>query len=131
MGSNLDKEGKMKVEKFEDLNVWQNARELVKSIYVLTSKQSFKSDNGLKNQIQRAGVSIMTNIAEGFERETNKDFANFLNYSKGSAGEVRSLLYVANDLNYISEDEFIELKELSITVIKQLYSFKKYLRSKK
>jgi len=121
----------MKVEKFEDLNVWQNARELVKSIYVLTSKQSFKSDNGLKNQIQRAGVSIMTNIAEGFERETNKDFAIFLNYSKGSAGEVRSLLYVANDLNYISEDEFIELKELSITVIKQLYSFKKYLRSEK
>jgi len=119
------------VEKFEDLNVWQNAREVVKKIYLITNKQEFKSDSGLKSQIQRAAVSIMTNIAEGFERETNKDFANFLNYSKGSAGEVRSLLYIAKDLNYITEKQFIDLKELSITIIKQLYTFKKYLRNKK
>ncbi|NOX64415.1 MAG: four helix bundle protein [Chlorobi bacterium] len=124
-------EGKVTVEKFEDLNVWQNAREVVKKIYLITNKQEFKSDSGLKSQIQRAAVSIMTNIAEGFERETNKDFANFLNYSKGSAGEVRSLLYIAKDLNYITEKQFIDLKELSITIIKQLYTFKKYLRNKK
>jgi len=73
----------------------------------------------------------MTNIAEGFKRETNKDFANFLNYSKGSAGEVRSLLYIAKDLNHITEKQFIDLKELSITIIKQLNTFKKYLRNKK
>lgn len=73
----------------------------------------------------------MTNIAEGFKRETNKDFANFPNYSKGSAGEVRSLLYIAKDLNHITEKQFIDLKELSITIIKQLNTFKKYLRNKK
>lgn len=73
----------------------------------------------------------MTNITEGFKRETNKDFANFLNYSKGSAGEVRSLLYIAKDLNHITEKQFIDLKELSITIIKQLNTFKKYLRNKK
>jgi len=103
----------------------------LRKFYLITNKKEFKLDSGLKSQIQRVAVSIITNIAEGFERETNKDFANFLNYSKGSAGEVRSLLYIAKDLNYITEKQFIDLKELSITIIKQLYTFKKYLRNKK
>jgi len=88
----------VKIEIFEDLKVWKSSRVLVKTIYNLTSYALFSKDYGLKDQIQRASVSIMTNIAEGFERDNNKEFIRFLLYSKGSAGEVRSLLYVAKDL---------------------------------
>ncbi|KAB2847645.1 MAG: four helix bundle protein, partial [Ignavibacterium sp.] len=92
----------MKVKTFEDLQVWQDARTFVKSIYELTSLENFRKDYDLKDQIQRAAVSIMNNIAEGFETDNNKEFRNFLGYAKGSAGEVRSMLFVAIDLNYIS-----------------------------
>lgn len=88
----------MAIKQFEDLKVWQSSREFVKSIYKLTSKTKFKNDYGFKDQIQRASVSIINNIAEGFERDNNKEFIRFLTFSKGSAGEVRSLLYVAKDL---------------------------------
>jgi four helix bundle protein len=94
----------MKVKSFEDLQVWQDARIFVKSIYKLTSLNKFKIDYGLKDQIQRAAVSITNNIAEGFERDSNKELMKFLTYAKGSAGEVRSMLYVALDLNYMSEE---------------------------
>jgi four helix bundle protein len=79
----------MKIERFEDLKVWQYSRTLVTDIYILTKGPSFNKDYGLKDQIQRASVSIMNNIAEGFERDNNKEFIRFLIYSKGSAGEVR------------------------------------------
>jgi len=82
----------MKAASFEDLKVWQDTRDFVKSIYEITTTDSFKKDYGLKDQIQRAAVSIMNNIAEGFERNNNKEFITFLKYSKGSAGEVRSTL---------------------------------------
>ena len=78
----------MKATHFEDLEIWQEARIIIKSIYNLTSKDKFAGDFGLRDQIQRAAVSIMNNIAEGFERDNNKEF---LSYSKGSADELRSL----------------------------------------
>lgn len=118
----------MKIERFEDLKVWQYSRTLVSSIYGLTSNNSFSKDFGLKDQIQRASISIMNNIAEGFERDNNKEFIRFLTYSKGSAGEVRSLLYVAQDLKYISDEEFQNTYDLSVDIIKQIANFIKYLR---
>ena len=117
----------MKVKTFEDLQVLQDARTFVKSIYELTSLENFRKDYGLKDQILRAAVSIMNNIAEGFERDNNKEFRNFLGYAKGSAGEVRSMLFVAIDLNYISKDKFDENYKQAINVITQISNFKKYL----
>jgi len=110
------------------LQVWQDSRNLVKSIYELTSNGSFSKDYGLRDQIQRASVSIMNNIAEGFERNNNKEYIKFLGYSKGSAGEVRSMLYVALDLIYISEDNFTVSYKASVNVITQISNFTKYLR---
>ncbi|GIK20627.1 MAG: four helix bundle protein [Ignavibacterium sp.] len=119
----------MKVKTFEDLQVWQDARTFVKSIYELTSLENFRKDYDLKDQIQRAAVSIMNNIAEGFETDNNKEFRNFLGYAKGSAGEVRSMLFVAIDLNYISKDKFDENYKQAINVITQISNFKKYLHN--
>ncbi len=119
----------MKVKTFEDLQVWKDARAFVKSIYELTSQEKFNKDFGLKDQIQRAAVSIMNNISEGFERDNNKEFLNFLGYAKGSAGEVRSMLYVVLDLNYISKEKFYECYKKSIDIITQISNFKKYLRN--
>jgi four helix bundle protein len=119
----------MKVKAFEDLQVWQDAREFVKSIYELTSLNNFCKDFGLKDQIQRAAVSIMNNISEGYERDKNREFIKFLGYSKGSAGEVRSMLYVAFDLNYISNDQFRISYDKAVRIITQISNFKKYLRN--
>ena len=96
----------MKIKRFEDIDSWKAGRELTNIIYSLTSKGSFNKDFGLKDQIQRASVSIMANIAEGFDSNSNKAFINFLNYSFRSASEVQSLLYVAFDQKYINETEF-------------------------
>jgi len=114
---------------FEDLKVWRDSREFVKSIYELTASESFKKDYGLKDQIQRAAVSIMNNIAEGFERNNNKEFVLFLKYSKGSAGEIRSMFYVALDLNYISKSTFDEYYKNVIEIITQISNFIKYLKN--
>ena len=121
----------MSITRFEDLNVWKAAREFVKTTYDLTSKPKLKNDFGLKDQFQRAALSIMNNIAEGFERDSNKEFVRFLTYSKGSAGEVRSLLYVILDLGYISKDEFNDHYESSINIITQIANFIKYLNNTK
>ncbi len=94
------------IEKFEDLEAWKIAREVTKEIYRVSKNELFIRDFGLRDQICRASVSIMSNIAEGFERDGNKEFVNFLSIAKGSSGEVRSQLYVALDQNYISENEF-------------------------
>ncbi len=118
----------MKAATFEDLNVWKDSREFVKTIYELTASKNFSKDYGLKDQIQRAAVSIMNNIAEGFERNSNREFIKFLKYSKGSAGEVRSMLYIALDLNYISHESFNENYEKAINIITQISNFIKYLR---
>ena len=119
----------MRVKSFEDLQVWQDAREFVKSIYEIASLNNFKKDYGLKDQIQRAAVSIMNNISEGYERDNNKEFMNFLGYAKGSAGEVRSMLRAALDLNYISKKEFDKNYSASVNIITQISNFKKYLRN--
>jgi four helix bundle protein len=120
----------MTIKRFEDMKVWQESRELTKSIYSITQNVKFIKDYGLKDQIQRASVSIMSNIAEGYERDNNKEFIKFLGYSKGSAGEVRSLLYVARDLNYIDELEFGRYYNQCISIITQIANFVKYLRKK-
>ena len=94
------------VTKFEDLIAWQEARKLVSMIYKITSDGLFSKDFGLKDQIQRAAVSSMTNIAEGFDNESTVEFARFLGMARRSSVEVQSLLYVALDVHYIKEDVF-------------------------
>ncbi len=117
----------MKVERFEDLIIWQEARELVKSIYKLTLKRPFKKDFELKDQVQRAEVSIMNNIPEGFERNNNNEFIRFLLISKGSSGELRSLLYTSLYLNYISQSEFEDTYQRTETLSKKISKFIQYL----
>ncbi|HEX9962505.1 MAG TPA: four helix bundle protein [Pyrinomonadaceae bacterium] len=102
---------KKKAECFEDLFIWQKEIEFVKEIYLVTEKKGLKSDFGLKEQMRRAAVSIPTNIAEGFERRSRKEYLNFLNIAKGSTGEIRSLLYVAFEVGYIDETELKHLGE--------------------
>ena len=93
------------VQCFEDLFVWQKAVEFAKDIYLLTERKGLKTDFGLKNQMRDAAVSISTNIAEGFERRSRKEYLNFLNIAKGSSGESRSLLSVAFHVGYIDQEE--------------------------
>lgn len=107
----------MKIERFEDIIAWQKAKRLTLLIYRLLNKNN---DFGYKNQIQRAAVSVMNNIAEGYERQTNKEFRQFLYISKGSCGEVRSMLYLAKELDIINDKEFNEAFELSEEISKIL-----------
>jgi four helix bundle protein len=115
------------VKQFEDLNVWQNARHLVGAVYTASRTRAFNQDFGLRDQIRRAAVSTMSNIAEGFERGTRKEFVQFLHIAKGSNGEVRSQLQVAADQQYIGENDFTTLRDLSATLSKQLAAFIRYL----
>jgi four helix bundle protein len=98
-----------KVERFEDLIAWQKARSLTKEIYIVTRNGAFSRDFRLSNQIQGAAVSIMSNIAEGFERGGRGEFQQFLSVAKGSCAEARSQLYVALDVAYIENEEFERL----------------------
>lgn len=100
---------KKKVEKFEDLVAWQKARELTKEIYKVTSIGEFSKDYGLRDQIRRASVSIMSNLAEGFERGKLTEFHQFISISKASCAELRSQLYVAWDVGYLSKEDFKNL----------------------
>lgn len=118
-----------KVERFEDLDIWQQSRKITNNIYTACREDQFSKDFGLRDQIQRAAVSIMSNIAEGFERGTNKEFVQFLFIAKGSAGEVRSQLYVAHDLGYIKQDTFDSLNGDLLSISKQLSGFIQYLQS--
>lgn len=114
----------MKIEKFEQITAWQKARVL--NIIVYKTFSNCK-DFSFKNQIERASVSIMNNIAEGFERHTNKEFKNFLYISKGSCGEVRSMIYLALDLNYVNKKTFDDIYENSVEISKILSGFIKTL----
>ncbi len=109
-----------KVERFDDLIAWQKARELTKRIYEVTRQGDFAKDFGLKDQIQRAAVSIMSNIAEGFERGGRAEFHQFLSTAKASCAEVRSQLYVALDTGYLSQSAFDQLQSLAEEVGKIL-----------
>ena len=119
----------MKIRRFEEMKVWQDSREFTNSVYKLTAIVPFKRDFGLKDQIQRASVSVMSNIAEGYERDNARDFVRFLLYSKASIGEARSLLCVASDLSYISIDQYQQMTALAVAISTQIANFIKYLRS--
>ena len=110
---------------FEELEIWQKAEILTLKVY---QAMFHVKDYGFKDQIQRASVSIMNNIAEGFERETDDDFARFLSYSKGSCGEVRSMLQLAKGLSYIDPNYAEQLKLETIELSKQIKSLMKYLK---
>jgi four helix bundle protein len=96
----------MAIRRFEDIQTWQEARKLVKMIYLLTDEGKFAKDFGLRDQIRRASVSIMANIAEGFDCDSQAEFARFLGIARRSAVEVQSLLYAALDVGYITEEDF-------------------------
>ncbi len=112
---------------FEDLNVYKDALILLVSIYKILQKEGLKREFGLSDQLKRATLSISNNIAEGFERETDKELIRFLYFSKGSAGEVRNILNALKAINYIDEDEYQELREKAINISRQLSSFIKYV----
>jgi len=113
--------------RFEDLKIWQRGRELVRQIYALTKADGFKKDLGLREQIRRAAISIMLNIAEGFARGTDKEFCRYLIQAHGSAAEIQSALYVALDQQYISESDFHALYASLESLSKMLTTFAKYL----
>ncbi|MFN3966399.1 MAG: four helix bundle protein [Endomicrobiia bacterium] len=118
----------MEIKKFEDIIAWQKARKLVRKVYEITKKETFSKDYGLKDQIQRAAVSVMSNIAEGYERGTKEELIQFLYIARGSCGEVRAQLYVAYDQKYISDKEFHELQKLAVEVSRLIYHFIEYLK---
>jgi|ERR1051325_3705651 four helix bundle protein len=117
--------------RLEDIQVWQKARQLTKRVYEATWNGTFAQDYGLRNQIQRASVSIMANIAEGFGRRSDKEFANFLNMAHGSVVEVQSHLYVALDLAYITEETFNQLNALLDEVSRMTLVLAQHLRKSK
>ena len=123
---NEDNEHKKKVKSFEDLEVWKNAMQLVVAIYA-----EFKDnkDYGFKDQIQRAAVSIPSNIAEGYERQSNKEFIQFLFIAKGSSGEVQTQLYIAQKLNYLAKDRAKELIDKSKKVSSMTYNLINYRKT--
>jgi four helix bundle protein len=116
-----------KIERFEDIQAWQKARELNRQIYAVTGQGNFARDFTLKDQIRRAAISIMLNIAEGFARKTCKEFTRFLFIAHGSAAEVQAALYVALDQNYITAPEFNSLYHHTEEISKMIAGFIKYL----
>jgi four helix bundle protein len=121
----------VKIERFEDIKAWQEARVLVKIIYNATkSNKNFTGDYKFREQIHSAAVSVMSNIAEGFSRRSTKEFIQFLFIAKGPVAEVQSQLYVALDQGYINEEKFAELHPKSDEVARLLPGFIKYLLTK-
>jgi four helix bundle protein len=114
---------------FEEIESWKQARELTKRIYQVTGEGGFARDFGLRDQIRRASVSILSNIAEGFERDGTKEFIQFLSMAKGSAGEVKAQLYIALDLSYISQPDFNALFKLADEIGKLIGGMMKYLKA--
>lgn len=117
-----------KIDRFEDITTWQKARQLAQEIYAVSNQAEFARDYPLRDQIRRAALSIPSNIAEGFERDGDKEFLQFLSIAKGSCGEVRAHLYVALDQAYLTEDRFRQLTELAEETSRLLARFIHYLR---
>jgi len=115
--------------KFEEMECWKKARELTRRVYEITGNPAFARDFGLKDQIRRASVSVMSNIAEGYDRSGTAEFIHFLATAKGSAAEVRCQLYVAVDQGYIQEGHFNELNNLASETSRMLSGLMKYLRA--
>ena len=118
-----------KIERFEDIEAWQTARELTQAVYGISNEGAFGRDFGLRDQIRRAAVSIMSNIAEGFERGGDKEFMHFLAQAKGSSGEVRAQLYVALDIGFIDQPTFDRLSDMATRINRMLSGLMKYLRT--
>ena len=112
---------------FEDLQVWQDARQMVNAIYQATKLRPFFNDRDLRSQIRRAATSTMSNIAEGFERGTKKEFIQFLSVAKGSNGEVRSQLWVGVDQGYLSPEAFEQFRQQCLALSRRLARFIRYL----
>ena len=117
--------------RFEDIQAWQKARLATRMVYEITAKGRFVNDYGLRDQIQRASVSIMANIAEGFGRHSDKEFANFLNIAHGSVSEVQSHLYIALDLSYVDQSSFTKLYDLLDEISRMTLGLAQHLRSSK
>ncbi len=115
------------IARFEDIESWKTARQLTNVVYDMGNDAGFNRDFGLRDQIRRASVSIMSNIAEGFESRTDFQFINYLGMAKASAGEVRAQLYVVLDRNYITEERFKEAFALAQTCSRQIAKFISYL----
>jgi four helix bundle protein len=114
--------------RFEEIECWKRARELTRRIYEITGEPAFARDFGLKDQIRRASVSVMSNIAEGYDRSGTAEFVHFLSTAKGSAAEVRCQLYVAADQGYIQDNHFTELNALAVEIGSMLAGLMKYLK---
>ena len=119
-----------KVERFEDLKCWQQARILVKEIYLLAEDGKLSKDYDTKSQIKRAALSVMNNIAEGFGKFSNKEFIHYLDIAHNSVSEVKSILYVLGDLNYISEEKAKQLQNKTDEIKAMTLAFIKYLTSR-
>ena len=117
------------LQRFEDIKAWQKARGMTRTIYEVTRYSQFSKDYGLAHQIQRAAVSVMSNIAEGFDRGGNKEFIQFMAIAKGSVAEVESQLYVARDNGYITEPQFNEIMKITIEVKSLISGFIRYLKN--
>jgi four helix bundle protein len=115
------------IERFEDVEAWKKARELTKLVYQVTRSGEFSRDFALRDQIRRSSVSTMSNIAEGFERGGNREFRQFLVVAKGSAGEVRSQLYVALDAGFVMQKQFDDLYGITMDSSRLISGFIKYL----
>ena len=119
----------MKVDRFEDLEIWQDARELAKFVFEISSREPFCKDFKFRDQIRASSGSVMDNIAEGFERGGNKEFSQFLYISKGSCGETRSQGYRAFDYNYITQDELDELIKKTVSESVKIAHMIQYLKN--
>ena len=119
------------IKRFEDLNVWKKARTLNALIYTLTSvSQDFKNDFSYVDQLRRSSISILNNIAEGFERQSDKEFVRFLYIARGSAAEVRNLIYIASDLSYINKTTYEQMIDGVEEISKMLFGLIRYLEKK-
>lgn len=115
-------------DRFENIDAWQAARHLARDVYGITSEGAFRRDFGLRDQMRRSAVSTMSNIAEGFERDGNKEFRQFLSIAKGSCGEVRSQLYIARDVGYLDDQTYERLHKEATRVSELVSGLMRYLR---
>ena len=118
------------IKKFEEIETWQKARELTNKIYEISCTDEFANDFALKDQIRKASISIMLNIAEGYARRSNREFRQFLDYAHGSCAEVQSALYIAFDQKYISQQQFKNIYKRTEEISRMITSFSIYLRNK-
>ena len=117
------------VKNFESLDVWTQSRVLTNRVYEMTRLSGFRNEFSLKDQLKRAAVSVMSNIAEGYERNNNKEFVYFLSMAKGSCGEIQSLLYVSLDQKFITSEHFDDLYNKVSDISKMIYGLINYLKN--